>query len=217
MDSFRRLQETWQDKIFYVSQTFRFTFATVRASGINFPSLVRIHSFAQSRENKFIRMVLFILDREVILSKQFCNNVLISLTGFLRISTNLARIESSSRNFSQRGIRDCIHSYASECALHQGRIQEGSSCSEEPTSLMDNAVGLQKRKLGLYPRDSTVETIKAVLERCKYLAWYHLRKAENKINASLYGLFIFQDRRIEILLVLEYFAKEFIDIVILVS
>lgn len=82
---------------------------------------------------------------------------------------------------------------------------------------MDNAVGLQKRKLGLYPRDSTVETIKAVLERCKYLAWYHLRKAENKINASLYGLFIFQDRRIEILLVLEYFAKEFIDIVILVS
>lgn len=101
MDSFERLQETWQDKIFYVSQTFHFTFATVRASGINFPSLVRIHSFAQSRENKFISMVLFILDRELILFKQFCNNVLISLTGFLRISTNLARIESSSRNFSQ--------------------------------------------------------------------------------------------------------------------
>lgn len=104
--------------------------------------------------------------------------------------------------------------------LHQERIQEGSSCSEEPTSLMDNAVGLQKRKLGLYPRDSTVETIKAVLERCKYLAWYHPRKAETKINASLHGLFIFQDRRKETgesrFFVLECFAKEFIDIAILI-
>lgn len=38
---------------------------------------------------------------ELILSKQFRSNVLISLTGFLRVSTNLPRIESSSRNFSQ--------------------------------------------------------------------------------------------------------------------
>lgn len=150
-------------------------------------------SFAQPRENKFIHGRSFCTESLFSLNDSICNNVLISVTGFLRVSANLR--QSSSRSFLNTWVYPfvCIR-----MRVTLGRIREGSSCSEEPTSLMDNAVGLQKRKPGLFPRDSTVETIKAVLERCKYLAWYHLRKVETKINASLYGLFIFQDRRKEI-------------------
>lgn len=56
-------------------------------------------SLNRERTNLYVRF--FLLDRELILSKQFCNNALISVTGFLRVSTNLARIGSSSRNFSR--------------------------------------------------------------------------------------------------------------------
>lgn len=68
---------------------------------VNFSSLIRILRSIEREQIYTFYTVLSILDRELILSKQFCNNALISVTGFLRVSTNLARIESSSRNFSR--------------------------------------------------------------------------------------------------------------------
>lgn len=55
-------------------------------------------SLNRERTNLYVRFFLYWTES---LSKQFCNNALISVTGFLRVSTNLARIGSSSRNFSR--------------------------------------------------------------------------------------------------------------------